>query len=407
MIRFTRDEYENRWTKTHAEMERLGFDAAVVWQRSGGGYDRAGNVLWLTDYATQASGQEPEFGWNTGAAFSAVILRPGREPEVHTIEARDTIPEGTVACGEIFEHENLPVGVANRLRDLGLTDRICYVGDDLLPAEHYRMMIDTAPEIRWTPCEHLLNRPQMVKSEAELAAYREAGEVAGNALTAIMEALIAGEPENEAAARAAAIIVRAGGGFHRLAMNHGANARTQMWSDPFYGFSRARPEPGDIVRGWVYGPILHGYWIDPGRTAVCGNTPTAAQKRVIENCAMVVEEMRAMCKPGITARDLGREGDKLARQVGCFDCPQGLSQWPIYGHGTGTFWQYPLPVFEKEANGQDPETQLVDTPYEPGMVVSTEFFLTDEEGGSAAFEQNFIITQTGNELLTKTPMLWW
>jgi methionine aminopeptidase len=81
--------------------------------------------------------------------------------------------------------------------------------------------------------------------------------------------------------------------------------------------------------------------------------------------------------------------------------------WPIYGHGTGTFWQFPVPVFEKEADTQDPEIQLVDIPYRPGMVVSSEFFLTDSEGNSAAFEQNFIVTETGHEPLTTTPMLWW
>jgi Xaa-Pro aminopeptidase len=407
MTRFTRDEYEARWKKVHAEMKRLGFEAAVIWSRSGGGYDRAGNVLWLTDYATHASGQEPSFGWNVGSSFAAVLMRPGYEPELHTIESLAGILDGTVACGEKHQHGNLAAGVAQRVRELGLIDNICYVGDDTLPADFHRLMIAAAPEIRWTPCDHLLYRPQLIKSPAELDAYREAGEVAGKALGAMMEALIAGEMETEAAARAAGIIMRAGGGFHRLSMNHGPGSRAQMWSDPFYSFSKSRPQKGDIVRGWVYGPIMHGYWIDPGRTAVCGNKPTAAQKRVIEDCAMVVEELRGMYRPGLTARDIGKAGDKLAQKVGFFDSEQGLGQWPIYGHGTGTFWQFPVPVFAKEAETLDPEIQLVDTPYEAGMVVSSEFFLSDPEGGSAAFEQNFIITETGQELLTKTPMIWW
>jgi len=407
VIRYTREEYEARWDKVHEEMKRLGFDAAVIWQRSGGGYDRAGNVLWLTDYAAQASGQEPSFGWTFGSSFAAVLMRLGHEPELHTVEPLETMPDGLFACGQQFTHENLAVGVAKRAQEMGLTDRICYVGDDTIPADAYRMMLAAAPEINWTPCDYLLNRPQLIKSPAELDAYREAGEVASAALTALMEALIAGEPENEAAARAAGIIVRAGGGFHRVSMNHGTQARSRMWSDPFYGFSKTAPEKGDLVRGWVYGPIQHGFWIDPGQTAVCGNKPTQAQKDVIEGCALVVDELRKICKPGITAREIGHEGDKLARKVGFFDCPQGLAQWPIYGHGTGTFWQYPVPVFERAADAMDPETQLVDTPYQPGMVVSTEFFLSNPEGDSAAFEQNFIITETGHELMTTTPMLWW
>ncbi|UDL88945.1 hypothetical protein LGH82_28230 [Mesorhizobium sp. PAMC28654] len=277
MIRFTRDEYEARWKKVHAEMKRLGFEAAVIWSRSGGGYDRAGNVLWLTDYATHASGQEPNFGWNVGSSFAAVLMRPGHEPELHTIESLAGIPDGTVACGEKHQHDNLAAGVAQRVRALGLTENICYVGEDTLPVDFYRLMIAAAPEIRWTPCDHLLYRPQLIKSPAELDAYREAGEVAGKALGAMMEALIAGEMETEAAARAAGIIMRAGGGFHRVSVNHGPASRAQMWSDPFYSFSKSRPEHGDIVRGWVYGPIMHGYWIDPAERR-CAATSRARHR---------------------------------------------------------------------------------------------------------------------------------
>jgi len=407
MIRFSRDEYEARWDKVHAEIKRLGFDAAVIWQRSGGGYDRAGNVFWLTDYATQASGQEPNLGWNVGSSFAALLMRPGHEPELHTVEPPESMPDGLFACGETFTHDNLYIGLAHRVRDLGLTDNICYVGDDTVSIEAHRMMCEAVPEINWTPCEHLLNRPQLIKSPAELDAYREAGAIASEALTAMMEALIAGEPENEAAVRAGSVILRSGGGFQRIAMNHGPAARSQMWSDPFYGFSKSRPAPGDIVRGWLYGPIKDGYWIDPGRTAVCGNRPTKAQKRVIEDCAMVVEALRRLSKPGVTARELGQHGDRLARQVGFFDCEQGLSQWPVYGHGTGQFWQCPVILFERAVDTMHPENHLVDTPYQPGMVASAEFFLTNEEGESAAFEQNFLITETGHELLTTTPMFWW
>ena len=55
----------------------------------------------------------------------------------------------------------------------------------------------------------------------------------------------------------------------------------------------------------------------------------------------------------------------------------------------------------------DPELNLRDEPYKPGMVISSEFFLTDSEAGTATFEQNFIVTENGQELLTTTPTIWW
>ncbi len=35
---FPIEEYESRWGRVHAEMKRRGFDAAVVWGRSAGGF---------------------------------------------------------------------------------------------------------------------------------------------------------------------------------------------------------------------------------------------------------------------------------------------------------------------------------------------------------------------------------
>lgn len=56
---FPRDEYEQRWQRVHAGMKNCGYETFVVWQRSGGSYDRAGHVYWLTNYAALPSGQEP------------------------------------------------------------------------------------------------------------------------------------------------------------------------------------------------------------------------------------------------------------------------------------------------------------------------------------------------------------
>ena len=42
---------------------------------------------------------------------------------------------------------------------------------------------------------------------------------------------------------------------------------------------------------------------------------------------------------------------------------------------------------------------------EAGMVMAAEIFLTHPGVGTAGFEQNLIVTDTGPELLTRTPML--
>ena len=82
---FPREEYETRWSRLYDEMRRRGYETAVIWQRTGGGYDKAGNVLYLANYASQNNGQEPAAS-GVGCAFAALIVRAGEEPELHILQ---------------------------------------------------------------------------------------------------------------------------------------------------------------------------------------------------------------------------------------------------------------------------------------------------------------------------------
>ena len=77
---FSRDEYADRWSKVSASMQERGLDIAVVWGRTASTFDRAGDVIYLTNYFSSKVGQgfdAPPFG---ARAYCAVILRPGKEP---------------------------------------------------------------------------------------------------------------------------------------------------------------------------------------------------------------------------------------------------------------------------------------------------------------------------------------
>jgi Xaa-Pro aminopeptidase len=109
-------------------------------------------------------------------------------------------------------------------------------------------------------------------------------------------------------------------------------------------------------------------------------------------------------RPGTTPRQLGVLGGAIARKHGYFDHPQ--LKVPLLGHGLSTnFIPYVIPVGEGEA---DPTGALqYDVPLEAGMVMAAEIFLTHPGVGTAGFEQNVIVTESGAELLDRTPMLFW
>ena len=81
---FPIEEYEDRWRRVYEELSDRGFDAALVWSRSGGTHERCGDVLYLTNYYSSRSGHVPdlmEFDW-MGASFAAVIMAEGEPPEL-------------------------------------------------------------------------------------------------------------------------------------------------------------------------------------------------------------------------------------------------------------------------------------------------------------------------------------
>ena len=84
---FPLDEYEARWDRVYAHMKADGFETAVVWGKTSGVYERAGDVLYLTNFFSTHSGQEPDTVLWNGRSYCAVILRAGETPELISDES--------------------------------------------------------------------------------------------------------------------------------------------------------------------------------------------------------------------------------------------------------------------------------------------------------------------------------
>lgn len=403
---FTDDEYRARWNKVQTAMAARGYQTLLIWQRAAGTFDRLGDVLWLTNFTLNGTGQDPA-SETSGApyTFSAVLMRQGHEPELHVGLPESELDLSHVVCGKVVTHEsNLMLGLAKYLETEGIEGRVALVGDDVLPGMYDRQLRRHTPQIEWHSDETLLWGPQLVKSAQELETYREAGRIVTRALDALIGAVLGGYSGAEAASRAAAIILRAGGGYHRIDIHHGPSTEHNIVSTSLYGYDTATPTGGELVRAWIYGPLYGGYWLDPGRTVICGNRPNSQQKALLEGAVEVVDSLVAAMKPGVTPRQLGVLGGQIARKHGYFDHPQ--LKVPLLGHGLGSnFIPYliPLGAGEEDADG----SLRYDEPLQAGMVMAAEIFLTHPGVGTAGFEQNLIVTEHGPELLSQTPMICW
>ena len=102
-------------------------------------------------------------------------------------------------------------------------------------------------------------------------------------------------------------------------------------------------------------------------------------------------------RPGRKLSEIVEIGNRMREATGTEEDQPG-KMWPIYGHGVGLFWEDPWLM----AGGEDDGAV-----FHHGQTYSTEVFLHWHDVGSAGVEQNFIVWDEGNELLTPTDLVSW
>ncbi|MBN36351.1 MAG: Xaa-Pro aminopeptidase [Rhodospirillaceae bacterium] len=391
---FARSEYEARWQKIHEEMAGAGLEAALVFGRGGGSYDRCGDVLYLSNYYSCASGQEVDNPLNTARSFSAVLLQLGEAPEL-IIDEPDPRHE-LLAVSRVSGHSDPITAAGKALAARGISGPVGLVGADFLPVKYWRLLKEAAPGTNWVEDERLVQRVRRIKSPAEMERFREGGEIATRSLNLLMEGLVGGVSEAEAVAEAIGELRRSGAVCQMIPVAHGENI-SRWATEPFSGAGMTVPAQGDLVRGWLDSIIFEGYWLDPGRTAVAGGKPDADQKALMENCIAIVDGVIEAIRPGATVHDVARIGDVLSARFSEGDS-QMNDQWPLYGHGTGLYWEHPY-IGVKMSEPDDH--------FEAGMVLGIEAFLHVDGVGTAAHEQNLIVHADRNEIITNSPITWW
>ena len=413
---FPRDEYEGRWTKVWKAMRAKGYDTLLVWSRGATSYDRLGNGWWLTNFANGGTGQDWADNVQMGSwTFNAVLFRDGKEPELHAAQPPSETEYDRAVCGELFIHEpSVVTGIAEHFRKNGIQGRVAVVGDDVLPGLYDRKLRSLTPQVEWVTDEWFLLEPQRVKSPREQETFRKAGDLATRGLTAGMDSLVRGDSSAVAAGLAASEIMSRGGCFTRIDMHHGAHARRYLLGDMLCGYDTATPAKGDLVRGWIQGPIFQGYWLDPGRTAVCGGKPDVNQRHLLEGTTEACDEIIKAIKPGVTPRQLGAIGRKVALRYKTEDIDVTSG---IFGHEMGTFYGPDIipdgdpgdlskQVAEQSAKSEARmlgEFANIDRPYEPGMLIAVEAFMRHKTAGMIGLEDHVIVTASGYEKIINSP----
>jgi Xaa-Pro aminopeptidase len=261
--------------------------------------------------------------------------------------------------------------------------RVGIVGFDFLPASVHARMIASS-QSTYEDAGTLLDELRAIKSPAEIALLREAGQATNAGIAAFRDSLREGLTELELAIAVDSATKLAGTSRLTFPTNLGSGPRTTLGSPT--------PSSRKIARGELVlldcGGTVGGYCGDASRTAVLGE-PSADQRRLLELALAMYEECERLLRPGVPLRDVHIAARALAVEA-------GLRYGSETGHSIGCE-NHERPVMD------DADPALLSA----GMVVAVEPALVLDGVGGVRIEDTFLITDDGCDALTSGSLQLW
>jgi len=236
------------------------------------------------------------------------------------------------------------------------------------------------------PTERLVERVRMVKDDAEIAIFREAGRRLSTIARRLPSFVAPGRSERDVAFAIEVAMHEAG--FTGPAFD------TIAASGPNSALPHARPTDRALALGEPtvldFGGVYDGYCVDLTRTVQLG--PTSPElERLYQAVELAQRTAIAAVRAGVRPSAI----DASARQV--LEA-QGLGE--AFGHGTGH--GLGLDIHEDPRISR-PVAGLPDDPIEPGMVFTIEPGAYVPGIGGVRIEDDVLVTADGCEVLTAAP----
>jgi len=275
-------------------------------------------------------------------------------------------------------------------QELGITEG--KIGIDHVSMLVLMKLQEAFPKAKFVNGDHCVLDAQVIKNSEEIKCMRISSQLATFAMNRAIKKIDAGVRECEILAEA----------MHSLYSNGMEVPQCNLIVTSGDGTAPLRRFASDKKIDWgelVFldlGGCFNGYFSDFTRTVIFGK-PNDQQKKIYQAVYGMIMEIQRTMKPGKT----NVEVNEAARKV-VIDCGfKGYDYLGLLGHSIGvTGLTYPI-VGEIAATGSENVTEL-----KPGMIFSMEpgiFIAGTPGGGGVRLEDTILITENGNEVLTKIP----
>lgn len=378
------NEFRSRWQRLQAAMDDAALDMVIAYAD-----DHAvagpGHARYLADFA-------PHFE-------PVCILMPAAgEPLLLSGPETETFAQLTARVGDVrvvreFTHpdEEYPFTTLVSLRDVlaeaaeraGLSPRrVGLAGLELMPVKIHQALTQALAGVELVDAERLVTALRAIKTPAEQQVIRYAYQIAQAGVQAAFDAVREGVTEREVAA-AAEFAMRSLG-------SEGMGIDTIVASGPNTRPILARTRLRVLRRGELIlltlAPRYEGYHAAIGRPLVIGQPP-AEVRRAMAVALAAQEAARQAMRPGTPGSNVEGAARHVVEAV-------GMGQYFLYCgvHSVGVV-EFEPPIFGPGNHD----------PLEPGMVLSIDVPLFHAPWGGLRYEDGYLITETGAELLDDYP----
>ena len=376
---FPESEYEARVDRVLAEMQRAGLDALIVYAN-------------VSSYASVAylCGLTPVHGnafvvLHADRRMTAVMDGMLHCEPMHSMAWTCRLPDLRVCQGPLYGDP--PEKVATIAADAARgAKRVGVAGHAALPALLQKAIL--AVHATAEPADQVMRAVRLIKSPAEIAIMRRAGEISDRAWEAVFATI--GEGVEDFAVAAAAVGTMRGLGATEAFETCVVTGKPAGLK---HGYPRgARFAKGDMVF-LDLGAHYKGYCSDMSRCTYIGGPAKGDARDLLELGLELYHKGLEAIGPGVPVKQVCDvlEACAARHRLGKDFCPEG------FGHGVGMdLFEGPGGLF----NGSSAVLQ-------PGMTVAYEPMVVVEGLGTGVVEDTILITDKGSEKLNSYRLKTW